>query len=180
MKVAIFFALVAAAYAGNLGLGYAPAYAHGIVAHAPVVAHAGIVNTGHSVSQRTQDGFGNYQFGYNEGHATGGSFRREAGNALGQVRGSYGLTVADGRRRIVNYVADGLGFRASVSTNEPGTAPSIPAHAPTNAAIAAPVAAIAAPVAHATVAHGYAAPIAAAHYGYGVAHAAPVGFAAAW
>ena len=35
--------------------------------------------------------------------------------------GSYGLRDADGRMRVVNYVADALGFRASVSTNEPGT-----------------------------------------------------------
>ena len=34
--------------------------------------------------------------------------------------GSYGLRDADGRVRVVNYVADALGFRASVSTNEPG------------------------------------------------------------
>ena len=34
--------------------------------------------------------------------------------------GSYGLRDADGRVRVVNYVADALGYRASVSTNEPG------------------------------------------------------------
>ena len=37
--------------------------------------------------------------------------------------GSYGLRDADGRIRTVNYVADALGFRASVSTNEPGVDP---------------------------------------------------------
>lgn len=63
---------------------------------------------------------GNYAFGYNEEHATGGSFRRESGNAAGQVVGSYGLRAADGRVRIVNYVADDDGFRADINTNEPG------------------------------------------------------------
>ncbi|OQR71573.1 cuticle protein 14-like, partial [Tropilaelaps mercedesae] len=32
-----------------------------------------------------------------------------------------GLTDVDGRVRVVNYVADGLGFRAAIKTNEPGT-----------------------------------------------------------
>ncbi|KAH6929056.1 hypothetical protein HPB50_022531 [Hyalomma asiaticum] len=72
-------------------------------------------------------GLGNYNFGYDEDHTSGGSFRRETGNALGAKEGSYGLRDADGRVRVVNYVADELGFRASISTNEPGTAPSTPA-----------------------------------------------------
>ena len=37
--------------------------------------------------------------------------------------GSYGLRDADGRMRVVNYVADALGYRASISTNEPGVDP---------------------------------------------------------
>ena len=37
------------------------------------------------------------------------------------MSGSYGLRDADGRMRVVSYVADALGYRASVSTNEPGT-----------------------------------------------------------
>ena len=65
-------------------------------------------------------GLGNYAFGYNEDHATGGTFRKEKGGPGVQV-GSYGLRDADGRVRTVNYVADALGFRASISTNEPGT-----------------------------------------------------------
>ena len=70
---------------------------------------------------------GNYQFGYNEDHATGGTFRRESGNGLGQVVGSYGLRDADGRVRTVNYVADALGFRANINSNEPGVEPKDPA-----------------------------------------------------
>ena len=41
--------------------------------------------------------------------------------------GSYGLRDADGRLRIVNYVADELGFRANIQTNEPGVEPKDPA-----------------------------------------------------
>lgn len=43
------------------------------------------------------------------------------------MKGSYGLMDADGRVRVVNYVANGYGFRAAVATNEPGTVPSTPA-----------------------------------------------------
>ena len=69
-----------------------------------------------------EKGYGNYAFGYNEDHATGGTFRKEKGGPGVQV-GSYGLRDADGRIRVVNYIADALGFRASVSTNEPGVDP---------------------------------------------------------
>ena len=62
---------------------------------------------------------GNYAFGYNEDHATGGTFRRETGSP-GMAHGSYGLRTIDGRVRVVNYVADGHGFRANIQTNEPG------------------------------------------------------------
>lgn len=55
--------------------------------------------------QKSHQNLGNYAFGYNEDHAEGGTFRKESGNAHGQVIGSYGLRVNDGRVRIVNYVA---------------------------------------------------------------------------
>lgn len=45
---------------------------------------------------------GNYAFGYNEDHATGGTFRREQGDVHGTKIGSYGLRDADGRMRIVS------------------------------------------------------------------------------
>ncbi|KAH9415157.1 hypothetical protein DERP_006247 [Dermatophagoides pteronyssinus] len=79
-----------------------------------------IVNTGSSAVARSEDGHGNYIFGYDENHSTGGSFRKEKGGPGIQI-GSYGLRDSDGRMRIVNYVADVNGFRASVETNEPGT-----------------------------------------------------------
>ncbi|CAL1279669.1 unnamed protein product, partial [Larinioides sclopetarius] len=63
---------------------------------------------------------GQYAFGYNEDHTSGGSFRRETGDQYGNKVGSYGLRVADGRVRIVNYVADHNGYRADVVSNEPG------------------------------------------------------------
>jgi hypothetical protein len=118
MKVAIILALVAAVSAGNIGYG-------GI--------GVGVVNTGGSVRRQAQDAWGNYNFGYQEHGPTGGTSRQEAGNAYGGVVGSYTLGVADGRQRRVDYVADKLGFRAKVSTNEPGTAPSILGAATVNA-----------------------------------------------
>ncbi|KAG0435860.1 hypothetical protein HPB47_018281 [Ixodes persulcatus] len=45
--------------------------------------------------------------------------------------GSYGCVDANGAARIVNYIADAFGYRASVQTNEPGTKTSEPAEAPT-------------------------------------------------
>lgn len=86
---------------------------------APAVPAA--VNTGASSQYRSQDNLGQYSFGYDEAGATGGSFRHEKSDALGNRVGSYGLTGADGRVRIVNYVADANGYRATVQTNEPGT-----------------------------------------------------------
>ncbi|XP_027199306.2 uncharacterized protein LOC113793464 [Dermatophagoides pteronyssinus] len=93
-----------------------------LVAAASAVPYAGLVNTGASAVSRSDDGYGNYAFGYNEDHATGGTFRKEKGGP-GYQSGSYGLRDADGRMRVVNYVADAHGFRASVQTNEPGTDP---------------------------------------------------------
>ena len=63
---------------------------------------------------------GNYAFGYDEVHTTGGSFRREQASPNGGVTGSYGLRDADGRLRTVNYIADAAGFRAAITSNEPG------------------------------------------------------------
>ena len=142
-----------------------------VLAVAVASAHAGIISTGASSQHRSEDGLGNYAFGYDEGHLSGGSFRRESGNALGVKVGSYGLRDADGRVRTVNYVADAAGFRASVSTNEPGTAPSLTGAASYNAPAVAAVPALAAAASYAApvvaapayAARAYAAPL--AHYG---------------
>lgn len=82
----------------------------------------GIVNTGSSQVMRKDDGHGNYAFAYDEQHHSGGSSRSETGGH-GWQKGSYTLNDADGRKRIVNYVADAHGFRADIKTNEPGVDP---------------------------------------------------------
>lgn len=72
--------------------------------------------------------YGNYAFGYNIIDPYGATnSREEKGDANGNVVGSYSLTDIDGRARKVNYVADKLGFRAAIDTNEPGTGNSDPA-----------------------------------------------------
>ncbi|UYV73581.1 hypothetical protein LAZ67_10004165 [Cordylochernes scorpioides] len=88
---------------------FAASSAHGILQ----------LGTGASSQFRSQDNAGNYAFGYDEGHASGGTFRRESGSHGVKV-GSYGLSDADGRQRTVSYVADAAGFRANIQTNEPG------------------------------------------------------------
>lgn len=105
------------------------------------------MNTGASSQYRSQDNLGQYAFGYDEAGATGGSFRHEKSDAYGNRVGSYGLRGADGRVRIVNYVADANGYRASVQTNEPGTESRDTAGVAVNkaAALVAPVA-VAAPL----------------------------------
>jgi len=98
-----------------------------------------LLTTGQSSQFRSQDNIGNYAFGYNEDHSTGGTFRREQGSHGVQV-GSYGLRDIDGRTRVVNYVADAGGFRANIQSNEPGVEPKDPASVLINkaAAIVAP------------------------------------------
>jgi len=61
------------------------------------------------------DGYGNTQY------------HKENGDEQGKVTGSYGYRDAYGVFRYVDYVADEHGFRATVKTNEPGTANESPA-----------------------------------------------------
>ncbi|CAG2183450.1 unnamed protein product, partial [Oppiella nova] len=62
-----------------------------------------------------------YNFNFEHKDDSGnGQYRRESGDTAGVVRGSYGYTDAYGLYRIVDYVADKDGFRASIRTNEPG------------------------------------------------------------
>lgn len=87
---------------------------------------------------------GNYAFAYDIVDQNGATnSRSEVGDAAGNKKGSYSLSDIDGRARRVDYIADADGFKASVKTNEPGTALSNPA----NAEIISPYAAPAAPVA---------------------------------
>ncbi|GFY72856.1 cuticle protein 14 isoform b, partial [Trichonephila inaurata madagascariensis] len=117
MKALILLAVVAVARATTVQL-------------APVA----VAETGASAQFRSEDNLGNYNFGYNEDHTSGGSFRREAGDAYGNVAGSYGLRDADGRIRIVNYIANDDGFKADIKTNEPGVEPKDTADATFNKA----------------------------------------------
>ncbi|XP_077513290.1 uncharacterized protein LOC144124478 isoform X3 [Amblyomma americanum] len=74
-----------------------------------------------SILHRQQDDHGNYEFGFNIDGLSWDQFQRESGDALGRKTGAYGFRDADGRLRLVEYVADELGFRVKVQTNEPGT-----------------------------------------------------------
>ncbi|XP_076371774.1 cuticle protein 14-like [Tachypleus tridentatus] len=120
MKILILCALVAATQAGLI---YSPHY----------------LEAGGSTQFRNQDNVGNYHFGYNEGHTSGSTFRRESGDAYGNKVGSYGLRDADGRVRLVNYVADAAGFRTNIQSNEPGVEPKDPANTSINKAVVAPI-----------------------------------------
>lgn len=83
------------------------------------------ISTGVSAQTRSQDSLGNYRFAYDiVDHLGARNGRSESGDALGNKVGSYSLADIDGRVRRVDYVADDYGFRASIQTNEQGTAPS--------------------------------------------------------
>lgn len=61
-----------------------------------------------------------YEFEYSAA-ATGGSSARREVNDGKRVTGTYTLAGPDGINRVVHYVADKDGFRATIVTNEPGT-----------------------------------------------------------
>lgn len=62
-----------------------------------------------------------YSFGYEVRDPYGNQqYRSETSDSAGQVTGSYGYWGPDGVYRHVDYVADHLGYRASVRTSEPG------------------------------------------------------------
>ncbi|GFR32247.1 adult-specific rigid cuticular protein 15.7, partial [Trichonephila clavata] len=153
-----------------------------------LLGHGALISTGVSNSARSQDvsipqdtqAFGNYAFGYGIKDGLGAAnSRSEVGDAYGNKKGSYTIADIDGRARRVDYVADAHGFRASVKTNEPGTA----ASAPAAALIASPYAGPVAPVVNhvAPAAPAYAAPVALAApavYGGVLGHGAALGLAA--
>ncbi|GFY75001.1 adult-specific rigid cuticular protein 15.7 [Trichonephila inaurata madagascariensis] len=106
-----------------------------------LLGHGALISTGVSNSARSQDAFGNYAFGYGIKDGLGAAnSRSEVGDAYGNRKGSYTIADIDGRARRVDYVADAHGFRASVKTNEPGTAASAPAAALIASPYAGPVA----------------------------------------
>ncbi|KAH9371589.1 hypothetical protein HPB48_021438 [Haemaphysalis longicornis] len=82
-----------------------------------------------------------YSFGYDNTDEFGTqTFHKEQGDASNTKTGSYGYRDEYGIFRRVNYVADANGFRATIDTNEPGTAAGRSADAVFNAnPVAAPV-----------------------------------------
>ncbi|KAL1486442.1 hypothetical protein MTO96_031385 [Rhipicephalus appendiculatus] len=80
-----------------------------------------------------------YSFGYDNVDEFGNrQFRSERGDSNNAKTGSYGYRDANGLYRRVNYVADAYGFRATVDTNEPGTAPGASADVVFNASPVVP------------------------------------------
>ncbi|KAH9384051.1 hypothetical protein HPB48_026033 [Haemaphysalis longicornis] len=82
-----------------------------------------------------------YSFGYDNTDEFGTqTYHKEQGDASNTKTGSYGYRDEYGIFRRVNYVADANGFRATIDTNEPGTAAGRSADAVFNAnPVAAPV-----------------------------------------
>lgn len=68
-----------------------------------------------------------YEFDYAVNAVDGSHSRQERGDAAGRVTGSYSIQLADGRNRVVEYVADEAGYRANIRTNEFGTESQSPA-----------------------------------------------------
>ncbi|KAH7986666.1 hypothetical protein HPB52_024810 [Rhipicephalus sanguineus] len=65
-----------------------------------------------------------YSFGFENVDEYGTQlYHKEQGDASNAKKGSYGYKDAAGLFRRVEYVADLNGYRATVDTNEPGTAP---------------------------------------------------------
>ncbi|XP_037284986.2 uncharacterized protein LOC119177904 [Rhipicephalus microplus] len=80
-----------------------------------------------------------YSFGYDNVDEFGNrQFHSEQADSNNAKTGSYGYRNVNGLYRRVNYVADAYGFRATVDTNEPGTAPGASADAVFNAAPVVP------------------------------------------
>ncbi|CAG2173742.1 unnamed protein product, partial [Oppiella nova] len=74
-----------------------------------------------------------YTYGYQSTDEQGNTLSRsETSDGSGAVRGSYSYTDANGLNRIVEYVADAGGYRATVKANEPGTANANPADVQVN------------------------------------------------
>ncbi|KAH7962905.1 hypothetical protein HPB52_018614 [Rhipicephalus sanguineus] len=127
-----------------------------------------------------------YSFGYDNVDEYGNrQFRSEQGGSNNVKTGTYGYQDVNGLYRRVNYVADANGFRATVDTNEPGTAPGASADAVFNAAPVVPP--VPSGPAQGVVPAGYAAGVAAPYnaggysgygrYGYNPYSAGAYGYA---
>merc|ERR1711892_1238360 len=130
---------------------------------APVVATQVVAAAPQGSQYHSQDDFGQYSFGYNDGN----SVKQEVKTADGVVRGAYSYVDSDGIVQTVNYFADAMGFRVGATNlpvHEVGAPVAAAASAPVVVAAAAPVVA-AAPVAAPVVA-AYNAPVIAPQVSY--------------
>lgn len=98
------------------------------IAAAPALAPVSVARpSAVAVSARDEDPEP-YQFSYTSTDEFGTTLtRQEQSDQNGVVSGSYGYQDASGLFRQVEYIADENGFRATVRTNEPGTANANPA-----------------------------------------------------
>ncbi|XP_035218140.1 adult-specific rigid cuticular protein 15.7-like [Stegodyphus dumicola] len=144
----------------------------------------GFMDSTPSLGTRTRPCFhayGNYAFNYDIVDKLGASnSRSEVGDGYGNKKGAYTIHDIDGRARRVDYVADKLGFRAAVKTNEPGTAASTPAAALIASPYPGPSVDHIAPVSTAVYGHAVAAPVVAAAapvaYGGVIGHGPAMGY----
>jgi len=130
---------------------------------APDVATQVVAAAPQGSQYHSQDDFGQYSFGYNDGN----SVKQEVKTADGVVRGAYSYVDSDGIVQTVNYIADAMGFRVGATNlpvHEVGAPVAAAASAPVVVAAAAPVVA-AAPVAAPVVA-AYNAPVIAPQVSY--------------
>ncbi|XP_022655157.1 uncharacterized protein LOC111273620 isoform X2 [Varroa jacobsoni] len=68
-----------------------------------------------------------FEYAYTSDDPEGSHSAQSSGDGNGRMTGSYSISLADGRTRTVNYVADENGYRAEVTTNELGTESKNPA-----------------------------------------------------
>ncbi|XP_018495800.1 pro-resilin-like [Galendromus occidentalis] len=68
-----------------------------------------------------------YSFSYSAQDTDGSHSHQQQADSRNRVTGQYSIMMADGRMRIVKYVADENGFRAQIVTNEQGTESKNPA-----------------------------------------------------
>ncbi|OQR67832.1 hypothetical protein BIW11_04688 [Tropilaelaps mercedesae] len=68
-----------------------------------------------------------YHFSYTTVTEEGAHSHEETADGANRRQGAYTINIADGRQRIVRYVADENGFRAAIETNELGTESNSPA-----------------------------------------------------
>jgi len=112
-KVILICAVSAACATHYGGLHYAATH------YQPLYAAAADVKAAHAEPEYAPQP---YSFGYDTVDEYGNKqFRQETSDANNAKTGSYGYTDANGIYRRVDYIADAAGYRATISTNEPGT-----------------------------------------------------------